>query len=168
MSIMNQTLEISNAREYVKGHLVEVFATMLSMKAVFAPGKEPPRIHERVSGTIGFGGDLLKGAVYLHFSNSFAVRAAGVMLRLPPGEVPADRDINDAVGEISNMLTGGLKSWFCDAGADCAISTPGIIRGSSFEIEPMPGVQRTVLVFDCDSQPVVVEIHIKFATPSCP
>ena len=44
------------------------------------------------------------------------------------------------VGEATNMLTGGLKSWLCDSGAECAVSTPAIIRGSAFVIEPVPEV----------------------------
>jgi CheY-specific phosphatase CheX len=59
------------------------------------------------------------------------------------------------------MLTGGLKSWLCDSGAECAVSTPAIIRGSSFVIETSPEVTRQFLVFDCDGSRIVVEIHVK-------
>lgn len=163
---MSQTLELTNVCDFMKGHLVDVFETMLQMKAVLAANQERPKMPERVSGSIGFGGDNINGAVYLHLSAAFAARATISMLGLPPEEVPADADVNDVVGEVSNMLTGGLKSWLCDAGALCAISTPGIIRGASFEIEPMPGVERTSMVFDCDGATVEVEIHVNFINPA--
>jgi chemotaxis protein CheX len=65
------------------------------------------------------------------------------------------------VGEATNMITGGLKSWLCDAGAECAMSTPAIIRGTSFAIEPMPDVERANLVFAYNEHFIVAEIHIK-------
>ena len=71
------------------------------------------------------------------------------MLGLPPEEVTGETEVNDVVGEATNMLTGGLKSWLCDAGAECAVSTPAIIRGTSFAIEAMPDVARELLVFEC-------------------
>jgi CheY-specific phosphatase CheX len=59
------------------------------------------------------------------------------------------------------MLAGGLKSSFCDSGAPCAVSTPAIIRGSSFQIESLPDVRHEVLLFDCGPNRVVVEVHLK-------
>jgi chemotaxis protein CheX len=65
------------------------------------------------------------------------------------------------VGEVTNMLAGGLKSWLCDAGAECAVSTPAIIRGNAFAIESMADVMRDLLVFDSGNNRFVVEVHIK-------
>lgn len=162
---MTHPLELSAARDFMKERLAQVFSTMLSRHATLAASQHPPKILERVSGSIGFGGDDLSGAVYLHLPAAFAARAAATMLGLPPEEALPDADVNDVVGEVSNMLAGGLKSWFCNAGFPCAISTPGIIRGASFEIEPMPGIQRTILVFECDGEPIVAEIHLKSDLP---
>ena len=78
------------------------------------------------------------------------------------GEIPGEADVNDVVGEATNMLTGGLKSWLCDAGAECAVSTPAIIRGTAFNIESMPDVLRELLVFNCGEDRLIVEVHIKF------
>jgi chemotaxis protein CheX len=69
--------------------------------------------------------------------------------------------VNDVVGELTNMLTGGLKSWLCDAGADCAVSTPGIIRGSSFSVEPLPEIEQLRLGFAAGPDQFSVEVHYK-------
>jgi CheY-specific phosphatase CheX len=66
------------------------------------------------------------------------------------------------VGEITNMLTGGLKSWLCDSGAACAVSTPGIIRGNSYAVESPPEVQRLCLGFGCGENRFAVEVHVEF------
>ena len=158
---MSQTVQLPNVCEFVSRHLVDVFDTMLAMKAGLVPNAPPPHFTERVTGSVGFAGETVTGAVYLHLSAPFATRVAAAMLGLPPAEIPGENDVNDVVGEATNMLTGGLKSWLCDAGAECAVSTPAIIRGRSFEIEHMADVQHEALTFSCGTDKVVVEIHIK-------
>jgi chemotaxis protein CheX len=158
---MTQAVQLNDVSEFMKRHLVDIFNTMLSMQAVPAKPSEHPIHDERVTGSVGFAGESVTGAVYLHLSTPFANRMAAAMLGLPPEEIISDSDANDVVGEISNMLTGGLKSWLCDAGAECALSTPAIIRGRSFAIEHMADVQRECLTFACGEETVAVEIHIK-------
>jgi len=158
---MNQTVQITDVKEFMTRHLVDVFDTMLSMKASLAPNAELPQFGERVSGSVGFAGETVTGAVYLHLSAPLASHVAAAMLGLPPEEITGEHEVNDVVGEATNMLTGGLKSWLCDSGFDCAVSTPAIIRGTSFSIEPLPDVEREWLVFDCGEDRLVVEIHIK-------
>jgi chemotaxis protein CheX len=159
---MSQTVQITDVCGFMTRHLADVFDTMLSMKAVHVPNAELPAFGERVSGSAGFGGESVTGAVYLHLSAPFAKQVASAMLGLPPEELSGESEVNDVVGEAANMLTGGLKSWLCDAGAPCAVSTPAIIRGTSFAIEPMPDVKREWLVFDCGHDRFVVEVHLKF------
>jgi len=130
------------------------------MPAALTPKAGLPHFEERVTGSVGFAGDSVTGAVYLHLSATFANRVAAAMLGLPPEETIGENDVNDVVGEATNMLTGGLKSWLCDAGAGCAVSTPAIIRGA-FSVEAMPDVAREFLVFESGTERVIVEIHIK-------
>ena len=158
---MSQTVQLPNIAEYMSAHLVDVFDTMLSMKAVPKRGETPPPFTSRVTGAVGFAGDDVNGAVYLHLSAPFALKIAATMLGIAPEEISGESDVNDVVGEATNMVTGGLKSWLCDNNAPCAMSTPAIIRGTSFSIEPTPDVERECLVFQCDGEFIVAEIHIK-------
>jgi chemotaxis protein CheX len=157
---MTQTIQIPDICEFATRHLIDVFDTMLSMKAVVVTDDRLPLFEERVTGGVGFGGERITGAVYLHLAAPFAHQMAAAMLGLAPEEL-GEAEVNDVVGEATNMLTGGLKSWLCDAGAECAVSTPAIIRGSAFAIEPGPDVARKWLVFNCATDCVVVEIHVK-------
>lgn len=142
-------------------HLVDVFETMLAIKAVPQPGATIPHFSSRVTGSVGFAGENVNGAVYLHFSASFAQSVAAAMLGLAPEEIRDENEINDVIGEASNMVVGGMKSWLCDMGVECAMSTPAIIRGTAFAIEPMPDVAREWIIFECAGNAVVVEVHIK-------
>ena len=159
---MSQTIQISDVREFMTRHLVYVFDTMLSLKVIPVPKAIEPRFGERVTGSMGFAGDKVNGAIYLHLSVPLANQMAAAMVGLAPEETPDDRAIYDVVGEVTNMLNGGLKSWICNAGIDCGASTPAIIRGAGFSIEPMGDVQRERLIFDCGDDRFAVEIHIKF------
>jgi chemotaxis protein CheX len=149
-------------RHFLNGHLVDVFETMLSMKATPVPDGPPPEFSERTTGSVGFAGDTVSGAVYLHLSAPFANQIAATMLGLPPEESLSETEVNDVVGECTNMLAGGLKSAFCDKGHECAVSTPGIIRGTAFNIESLPGVRQELMIFDCNGSRFAVEVHVKF------
>src|ERR1035441_5473695 len=157
---MTQTVQIPDICEFMSRHLVDVFDTMLAMKAVGVLNGGTPHFDGRVTGCVGFAGEHINGAVYLHLSAPFAAQVAAAMLGLPSADL-GEAEVNDVVGETANMLTGGLKSWLCDAGTECAMSTPAIIRGTAFAIEPVPDVAREWLIFDCDHHRVAVEIHIK-------
>jgi len=142
---------------------VDVFETMLSMKATHLPTAPPPEFAERTTGSVGFGGDTVTGAVYLHLSADFANQIAAAMLGLPPEESLGEAEVNDVIGECTNMLAGGLKSALCDKGHECAVSTPAIIRGTSFVIESLPVVRHELMIFECDGARFTVEVHIKFS-----
>jgi chemotaxis protein CheX len=161
---MNSTVSTAQISDYLSRHLGDVFEMMLSMKAVSAPGTDAHRLHgERVTGTVGLAGDAVTGSVYLNISPAFALQATAAMLGLPAEEITGDTEINDVVGEVTNMLAGGLKSWLCDSGASCALTTPAVIRGNSFEINPKPGVEIILIGFECGENKGLVEAHIKFS-----
>jgi len=151
-----------DTRHYMTGHLVEVFQTMLSMTVTPAADDRRPVFAERVTGSVGLGGDTITGAVYLHLSSKLANEITAAMLGLAANEPIGETDVNDVIGECTNMLAGGLKSTFCDHGHECAVSTPAIIRGNSFGIESLPEVHQELLVFARDGEKFAVEIHVKF------
>jgi chemotaxis protein CheX len=163
MQIMSQPITTSAVQEFFVRHLADVFSTMLSMPVVPLAKPAPDDAKERVSGSVGFVGETVTGSVYLHLPSSFAAEITRAMLGLPAKETPADADVNDVLGEVTNMLAGGLKSWLCDADAACALGTPAIIRGTSFHISACEGVARIQLGFASSSHQGLVEIHIKFS-----
>lgn len=159
MSHSTQALDI---REFISRHLAEVFETMLSKKAVPTDDASVRLAADRVCGSVGFAGENVTGVVYLQFSGAFALQAASAMLGIAVEEIGGDEETNDVVGEMTNMLGGGLKSALCNAGFQCAVSTPSIIRGSNFIVEAMPDVERIALSFNCENEPILTEVHIKY------
>jgi chemotaxis protein CheX len=149
--------------QYASRHLAEVFDTMLSMKAVPSPAATAQSFQgERVTGTVGMAGEKVTGQVYVHLTAPLAAQATAAMLGMDAAEVPGESEVNDVIGEVTNMVAGGLKSWLCDNGAICALTTPAVIRGTSFNVTPKPGVELLTIGFECQSVSGLMEIHIKF------
>ena len=139
-----------------------VFSTMASVAATPQEGAVEKHNKERVSGTIGIAGETVTGAVYVHLPDGFARQIANAILGNPPDQAVADGDLNDVVGELTNMVGGGLKSALCDAGLRCAMSTPSVIRGA-FAIDVPNALRPEILQFSCQGQTFFVEAHLKCA-----
>lgn len=154
---MNATVELNALVPQV---VANVFATMLSMEA--KPEAGSLLKGECVSGTIGIEGEELSGAVYLHFTEALAKKAAAAMLGLSE-ETVAMELVNDVASELANMIGGGLKSALADQGWPCAMSTPSIVRGPAFAVELPEESQCETFQFTSQGETLAVEIHLKRA-----
>jgi flagellar motor switch protein FliN len=159
---MDTALAPVNSRQILTEVVCEVFDSMLSMKAEPAPPPEVQAPVEWITGCVGFGGDSVTGAVHLRLSADFGRQAAAATLGLTVAEVEGDDVINDVVGELTNILSGRLRSVLSDAGFACGVSTPTIIRGTFYEIEATGNVQRERLWFVCQQERLLIELHIQF------
>lgn len=158
---MNATIPQFHIAAHINDIVTHVFQTMLALPAAPIPTAMLPPT--RVSGCLGIAGERVTGSVYLHFPAALARAAARAMLQCAPGHEAADGDINDAVGELSNMIGCRLKSLLNDADVFCAVSTPSVIRGA-FTIEVLQGVTAKNFYFRCLEQPFAVEIHLELMT----
>ncbi len=159
---MTQADQAIDLRQWLHEGVHSVFETMLATKPSKVENQALPSAQDRVCGSVGFGGETVTGGIYLHFPEPLAQNITTTMLGLEPKQPLDETSVNDVIGELCNMVAGGLKSRLCDAGAVCAVSTPAIIRGSNFQIEPIPDVRQEILQFLCWQHPFRVELHIKF------
>ena len=119
--------------------LAKTFHTMLGAELVKIPfDASQPIAGEHLLCTIGFSGKA-EGNVILRLSPDSARRAATAILRVKSEKITRDAEINDAIGELLNMVAGNLNSNLCDAGLDCQLHTPMVGRARTFEIEMVPG-----------------------------
>jgi chemotaxis protein CheX len=164
-----QTIAESLIRENIVRAVGDVFKTMLGYEAVLAPvetGTRPPAPPEstpQVVGTVGFIGDA-NGLIYLYLEEAFAVRCTADMLGFTDEELAgAEADsVNDAIGELTNMVVGSFKNGLCDAGYPCKLTIPSILRGRSFCVEPMSSAQRHVYSFECRGRRISADILLKY------
>jgi len=156
---MSQPIATTDIQAYVVHHMEAVFETMLSLKAVQETAK--PLEGDRITGSVGMAGEKVTGRVYLHLPAAFAKQATAAMLGLSPEDITSNDEVNDVTGEVTNMLAGGLKSWFCDRGANCALTTPAVIRGTSFAVAAKPGIEHILIGFECSQYRGQIEVHVK-------
>ena len=112
------------------------FETMIGidLKDV-AAGVLCPFENEHVIGQVAFEGKAT-GCVNLRFSCASANAVAATVL----GFAPADAaDVNDVIGELSNMVVGNFKSNLCDAGLTCKLNPPAISRTDVFKLRATDG-----------------------------
>jgi chemotaxis protein CheX len=91
----------------------------------------PPVCITGVSGQVSFTGKM-KGSLYQNFSEKLARSCAS---RILGTDKLADMEINDVIGELTNMVTGNLKSKMADKGFNCTLSIPTVIRGDKISID---------------------------------
>lgn len=112
-------------------------------------GKEAPVTTDQVVvSMVGFIGSL-NGVLYLYMTDSLARDVTCNFLGLEPDELDEEPDstVNDALGEMANMIAGTFKNGLCDMGFNCRLTIPSILRGSQFSVETNKEVMRRVFTF---------------------
>jgi len=137
-----------------------VFSTMLMLD--LAPDAEdcPTDIAlgGGISGMLGFSGDL-SGMLSLHCPAAVATGITGSFLGMEVTEI--NDDVKDAVGELVNMLTGGLKEALAAAGQDIKLAIPTTIAGRSFRIASGSADNRVCVPFTLAEGRFFVEVKYK-------
>lgn len=139
----------------------EVFSTMLNMNVEFQ-GSNLVQLNGEmhVAGAVGFTGQF-NGMVYLYTSAVFAKEITSSLLGIPAHDIDSDEMVNDAVGELTNMLAGMIKSRLCDKGVTCVISIPAVVRGQSFRIDSVSSTEKHTVFFKYGKYIAMAEIMVK-------
>ncbi len=113
-----------------------------------------------ISGVIGLAGEAV-GSVAITFPAALALKIYGLMV----GEECSDlnEEVQDAVGEIANMIAGGAKATLAEEGYSFRIAIPSIVVGKGHTIEHRgPGV-CLVVPFTLEGETFWLEVS--FASP---
>jgi chemotaxis protein CheX len=152
---------IEEIRDLLKTSVSDVFMTIFNLEVQEAPlaasGTEGRPL---VAGSVGFVGDL-NGIVYVYVTQSYARTLASRMLGMAEAELEGDEMVNDVMGELTNIIVGGVKSRLCDSGNPCVLTIPSIVRGKNISAEPACAAEGRIFAVTCDNEQVVVEILMK-------
>ncbi len=141
--------------------ITETFDTMMSLDVIPVQDAPKEKLDEnRMVGAVHFGGEVV-GVMSVHLSNDFAVLITTSMLGIEVDEIESDEDVKDVIGELSNIITGNLKSDFVDAGLSCVISTPSITVGSDFKIDPVTIAEPIRFHYTHKDFSLMVELCVK-------
>ena len=133
----------------------EVWNSMLGLELTPSDDPLPPPSagHLRWTGCVALSGDW-RGAVTVSCQEPMAKLAAGAMFGMDAADATA-AEIQDAIGEIANMIGGQTKMLL---GGTCALGLPVVIEGEAFEATVPHSHTVVKLHFHCDGHPVEVAI----------
>jgi flagellar motor switch protein FliN len=147
----------------VRESVVDLFDTMLSME-IHADNNEAPIAESDevvMVGFVSFAGKV-NGSSNIRVSQAMAKKMTAGMLGMELDEIESDEEVKDVLREVCNIIAGGLKSKFCDAGLTCEISTPSITTGNNFQVQTLHMERYERFVFAYEEETIQVEIAVKF------
>jgi len=141
--------------------VTEVFRMMLSMEMALSGEESAPSFQEvRLAGSVSFAGDVM-GIVNLYAGERTARVLAAAMMGIEPEEIQGQEEIQDVLGELTNMIGGNLKTVFYNAGFFSELSPPSITTGSDFRIEALRMDRVERLEFRYQDHSIVVELGVE-------
>ncbi len=108
-----------------------------------------------VSGIIGFTG-AVNGSMALSFSEKSILKIVSNMLGEEINEV--NGDITDAVGEITNMISGVARKELESIGLNVSAAIPTVVSGKGHSIKHILGGPSIVIPFETVDGPFVVDV----------
>ncbi|MCM0755902.1 chemotaxis protein CheX [Desulfovibrio aminophilus] len=128
-------MDVELAKPFIKA-AINVISTM----AFITPQADKPFVKKNnvaqgdVTGLVGLTGEK-NGSVSLSFSRDCAVAIVKSMLGDDIGDIMSD--VRDAVGEITNMVSGQARAGLAEKGMVFQGSTPSVIMGDGHTISHM-------------------------------
>jgi chemotaxis protein CheX len=146
--------------KYVIDATKEVFSTMVMMDpADEYPLQEPVnRFKCSITGMVGFAG-IYSGVISMHCPVDLAMKITSNMLGMECDEV--NEDLNDAIGEISNMLGGSVKQVLSKGGLDVKLSIPTVIAGEDYTVNSLSDSDCVIIPFKVDNDKFLVGLVLK-------
>ncbi len=154
-------MEVKFINPFLQG-TIEVLKKMAFVEP--RPGKiylkETSLAHGDVSGIIGITGDMI-GSLAISFSESCICHLINRMLGESYNE--ANQEVFDAVGEITNMISGVARTHLEKDGMEVYAAIPSVVYGKDHTINHVLKSPSIVIPFDTDEGSFVVDVCIKRA-----
>lgn len=133
----------------------EVFEIMLGCK-LGAAGELQSSSGE-LTAMVGLAGQLC-GLVTLQCTAKSAASMASHMLGAEIRQ--GDRQMFDAVGEITNMVAGNFKNKLTGISEKCMLSVPTVVMGSSYSCRSMTDTAPLQVMLTFEGAPVNIKVEV--------
>lgn len=154
---MNSFIEISDK---LIESTIEIFTGMVMMEISVAgePLERLGVLKQSITGMVGLAGTH-KGVLAVHFPKQVALDVTSSFLGMDVEDI--NEDVQDAIGEIANMLGGNLKTILSDRGKDIHLSLPSTIFGDEYAISSQAEVDQLILSFQAPAGMFYVEVELE-------
>lgn len=113
---------------------------------------------ECLTAMVGLAGTY-NGMVNVHIPWQLAISLTSSMLGMAVSEI--DDDVNDAMGEIANMVAGSFKQHLSKGGSDIHLSTPSVVNGADYNVSSGDNLENITLRFATDEEWFMVSLTIE-------
>lgn len=113
---------------------------------------------ECLTAMVGLAGTY-NGLVSVHIPWQMAISFTSLMLGMEVTEI--DDDVNDAMGEIANMIAGSFKQHLSKGGSDIHLSTPSVVNGTDYMVSTGSSIENITLKFATDDEWFMVALSIE-------
>jgi chemotaxis protein CheX len=151
------------AEEEMKSFVInatkEVFSTMVMMDVIDDDRIKEPVTHFQcsITGMVGLAGTYT-GILSIHCPKPFALTITSNMLGMDVTDV--GDDVNDALGEIANMLGGYVKQMLSKGGLDISLSIPTVISGEEYTVNAMEDSDCVIIPFHHEGSRFLVGLKL--------
>ena len=154
---MNSFIEISDK---LIESTIEIFTGMVMMEisVVGEPLERLGVLKQSITGMVGLAGTH-KGVLAVHFPKQVALDVTSSFLGMDVEDI--NEDVQDAIGEIANMLGGNLKTILSDRGKDIHLSLPSTIFGDEYAFSSQAEVDQLILSFQAPAGMFCVEVELE-------
>jgi len=175
MSDSSAVLKSYSAEEFLRPEnldradetVIEIFKMMfgLDIQPTDTPHSDllDPEDNERTA-IVGFSG-AMRGSCQIRVSTAAAQLIASAML----GGTPIDEDddsLNDALGELCNMLAGGWKNGIPFLSSNCALSPPTVISGQDYKVHVRKPSAKLARTYQFDGHALQLTFHCADIDPA--
>lgn len=138
----------------------EIFETMIMVDVT--PG-EPLKEHVSkfkfsLSAMVGFAG-FKQGNLAIHASDNVAKGLTQDFLGMEVEEI--NEDVEDAMGELANMLAGSLKPFISSNGGKVELSLPSVVHGEEYTLTVINKADWILIPFSVTHGDFLVGLEIK-------
>lgn len=148
-------------RDKIIESIQEIFSSMVMMEVHVSsePAPEGSNHYDSITGLVGLAG-IHKGVLAIHMPKKVALAVTGSFLGMEVEQI--DADVEDAIGELANMLGGNVKTILSENGKDISLSLPSTISGEEYNFQmTSESTERTVIQFEADSGPFQIELQLE-------
>jgi len=139
---------------------VEIFSAMVMMDIEVAgePMDSLGPMRDSITGMVGLAGTG-RGVLAVHIPNKVAMAITSSFLGMEVDEI--NEDVQDAVGEIANMLGGNVKTILADRFDEIELSLPSTISGEEYVFLSQNDVDQIIIPFAVPDGKIHVELELE-------
>ncbi len=139
----------------------ELFETMISLPVTVGDVTEDKScIQKDITGMIGLAGEY-QGIITVYFPEEIALRIVSGMIGMEINEINAD--VQDAIGEVANIIVGGAKNELYLEGIHFDISTPTVVVGNDYMVYSSKSQVQQISIFKIDAAHFYISSYVKKA-----